>query len=105
MQQTREKTPRSESEPKRGDPSPRSSPSPSEGTPPGSDGDEAGRVASAYLRIFGRPPLGDHPELDGYAAGRMLAKEYPEAMMKVMNGFRQGAAEVQNAALAGGESR
>jgi len=103
MQQTTEETRRSD--PERGDPSPRSSPSQSEGTPPGSDGEEAGRVASAYLRIFGRPPLGDHPELDGYAAGRLLGERYAGAMLRVMNGFRQGAAEAQKTAKAGGESQ
>ena len=83
----------------------RSSPSTSEGTPPGSDGDEAGRVASAYLRIFGRPPLGDHPELDGYAAGRTLAEQYPEDMQRVMSGIRRGVKEGTKAAEAAGGQR
>ena len=63
------------------------------------------KVAGIYLQVFGRPPLGDHPELDGYTAGRVLAEEYPEKMQKVMNGFRKGAAEVQKRADGGGESR
>jgi len=45
---------------------------------------------SAYLQVFSRPPLGDHPQMDGFVAGRVLAEEYPEAMMKVMEGFRKG---------------
>jgi hypothetical protein len=61
-------------------------------------------VASAYLKIFGRPPLGDHPELDGFAAGRTLAEEYPEAMQQVMSGFRRGVKEQQTAGEAGGQS-
>lgn len=72
------------------------------GDPPDSDGEEAGRVASAYLRLFGRPPIGDHPNLDGYAAGRTLAEEYPEAMQRVMSGFRRGVEEVQKSGEAGG---
>lgn len=72
---------------------------------PATDGDDTGRVASAYLQIFGRPPIGDHPELDGYSAGRTLAEEYPEAMQKVMSGFRRGVEEVQKSGEAGGERR
>lgn len=54
-----------------------------------------------YLEIFGRPPLGDHPKLDGYAVGRVLAREYPDQMMQVMSGLRQGAKEA--AETAGGQ--
>lgn len=56
-----------------------------------------------YLQIFGRPPLGDHPKLDGYAVGRVLAQEYPDQMMQVMSGLRQGAKEAAEAA--GGQDR
>lgn len=83
----------------------RSSSPPSGDTPPHSDGLAAG-VVGAYLQIFGRPPLGDHPKLDGYTAGRVLAEQYPEAMQRVMSGFRRGAKEGTEAAeSAGGQGR
>lgn len=62
---------------------------PRRSSPPGVDGEGAG-LAGLYLQLFGRPPLGDHPKLDGYTAGRVLAEEYPDEMMRVMQGFREG---------------
>jgi len=74
-------------------------------TPSRIDSDLAG-VMGAYLRVFSRPPLGDHPEMDGFVAGRVLAEEYPKAMMKVMQGFRQGVKQGTEAAQrAGGQER
>ena len=68
------------------------------------DSDLAG-VMGAYLRVFSRPPLGDHPEMDGFVAGRVLAEEYPKAMMKVMQGFRQGVKQGTEAAQRAGGGR
>jgi len=73
--------------------------------PSRSDGLSAG-VVGAYLDVFGRPPLGDHPQMDGFTAGRVLAEKYPEAMMEVMEGFREGVkAGTQAAERAGGQDR
>jgi len=70
-----------------------------------SDGLSAG-VVGAYLDVFGRPPLGDHPQMDGFTAGRVLAEKYPEAMMQVMEGFREGVkAGTKAADRAGGQDR
>lgn len=98
MQHTSDTQKRSEKCP----PQARSAPS-SRGSPPGTDSDGAG-LTGVYLDIFGRPPLGDHPQLDGYTAGRVLAEKYPGRMMKVMAGIRQGIKDEQKAADAGGES-
>lgn len=78
-------------------------PSDPETPPPGYSGDDEPDLVGIYLEIFGRPPLGDHPKLDGYAVGRVLAQEYPDQMMKVMSGLRQGAKEA--AETAGGQGR
>jgi hypothetical protein len=59
----------------------------------------------AYFQVFSRPPLGDHPEMDGFVAGRVLAEEYPKAMMKVMKGFRQGVKQGTEAAQRAGGGR
>lgn len=68
----------------------RARPRPTSGaTPSRSDGDTAG-VMGAYLQLFGRPPLGDHPQMDGFTCGRILGEQYSEAMMQVMQGFREG---------------
>jgi len=83
----------------------RSKPPPSADTAPRFDGESAG-VVGAYLDVFGRPPLGDHPEMDGFATGRVLAEKYPEAMMQVMEGFREGVkAGTKAADRAGGQDR
>jgi hypothetical protein len=59
----------------------------------------------AYLQLFGRPPLGDHPQMDGFSCGRILGEQYPEAMMQVMQGFREGVkAGTEAAQRAGGQS-
>lgn len=66
---------------------------------------------AAYLDVFSRPPLGEHPQMDGYVAGRVLAEEYPEQMQQVMSGIRTGikegteGVESESAAEAGRESR
>lgn len=42
--------------------------------------------------------------MDGFVAGRVLAAKYPEAMMKVMSGFREGVkAGTEAADRAGGQ--
>lgn len=69
-----------------------------------SDGDLAG-VMEAYLQVFSRPPLGDHPQMDGFVAGRVLAEEYPDEMQRVMSGIRAGIKEgTESAAEAGGQT-
>lgn len=46
------------------------------------------------------------PGSDGEAAGKVLAEEYPETMQRVTSGFRRGAEEVQKTAdPAGGQDR
>ena len=75
----------------------RSSPPRPGAAPSRSDGDLAG-VIGAYLEVFSRPPLGDHPEMDGFVAGRVLAEEYPDTMQQVMEGFREGVKEGTEAA-------
>ena len=75
---------------------------PSRRDPSHCDGDGLSSVIGAYLDIFGRPPFGSHPEMDGYIAGRVLAEEYPETMQQVMSGIRQGVKEGQTAAEPGG---
>ena len=88
---------------KRG-PRPRSSPE-SGAASSRDDGTLAG-VMSAYLQVFSRPPLGDHPQMDGYVAGRVLAEEYSDEMQRVMSGIRSGIKEgTEAAAEARGESR
>jgi hypothetical protein len=59
----------------------------------------------AYLQVFSRPPLGDHPQMDGFVAGRVLAEEYPDEMQRVMSGIRAGIKEgTESAAEAGGQT-
>ncbi|MCS3662343.1 hypothetical protein [Salinibacter ruber] len=59
----------------------------------------------AYFEEFAPPALYDHPEHDGFRFGRKLAKRYPERMMQVMEGFRQGVkAGTEAAQRAGGQS-
>jgi len=88
---------------KRG-PRPRSSPE-SGAAPSRSDGDNLAGVMGAYLQIFSRPPLGDHPQMDGFTCGHVLAEEYPDAMMEVMEGFRQGVKSGTEAAQRAGGQR
>jgi len=106
---TLEQTPSSNSRPKtrpqrpealREDVRDRSSPE-SGAAPPGVDSDSADLVG-LYLDLFGRPPLGDHPRLDGYTTGRVLAEKYPEEMQRVMSGIRSGIKEGTEAAEAAG---
>jgi len=78
-----------------------SPPSDSETPPPAPPGGDSSDLVGLYVQIFGRPPLGDHPKIDGYAVGRVLAQEYPDQMMQVMSGLRQGAKEA--AETAGGQ--
>jgi len=60
-------------------------------------------LMGTYLQVFSRPPLGDHPQMDGFVAGRVLAEEYPDEMQRVMSGLRSGIKEgTQSAAEAGG---
>jgi len=59
----------------------------------------------AYFETFAPPALFNHPEHDGFRYGRKLAKRYPEKMMQVMEGFRQGVkAGTEAAQRAGGQS-
>ena len=82
----------------------RSSPPDREAPPSPTDGDDLAGVMGAYLDVFSRPPLGDHPEIDGYVAGRVLAEQYPEAMQRVMSGYRQGIKDAtESAQRAGGQ--
>lgn len=79
---------------------------PSRGTSSRCDADELAGVMSAYLQVFSRPPLGDHPEMDGFVAGRVLAEEYPDEMQRLMSGIRQGLKRGSKAAeRAGGQER
>ncbi|MCS3658522.1 hypothetical protein GGQ11_003328 [Salinibacter ruber] len=78
-----------------------------------SSGDNASRndglsasAKRAYFEEFAPPALFDHPEHDGFRFGRKLAKRYPERMMQVMEGFRQGVkAGTEAAQRAGGQTR
>jgi len=70
--------------------------------PPGSESGVLANVMAAYLHVFSRPPLGDHPEMDGFVAGRVLAEEYPEQIQRVMSGIRQGVKQGTEAPERGG---
>ncbi|MCS3937344.1 hypothetical protein GGP80_003354 [Salinibacter ruber] len=83
----------------------RSSPPPSGDKASRNDGLSAS-AKRAYFEEFAPPALHDHPEHDGFRYGRKLAKRYPERMMQVMEGFREGVkAGTKAAEAAGGQDR
>ena len=73
--------------------------------PPGSESGVLANTMAAYLHVFSRPPLGDHPKMNGFTCGRVLAEEYPDRMMEVMEGFRQGVKSGTEAAQRAGGQR
>ena len=62
---------------------------------PSSSTAERDRVQELYERVFGQPALPIDAFAHGRKVGRRVAQLFPERMMLVLNGIREGITEIR----------